>query len=337
MTEANKNGSFSDDCSVDDILRHWLTLSETNRVVFSALLQEVSKVTQLSEKSVGELTGKFMEMSLLSSRQANRTEHFAETASVILVDEEFVSLEDAFETLAMKLSIVADQVLSLSRRGIEVGYNLQEAESEIEELSALVNDLATPENQDHISKIMQKVDSLQKRNTENSKHIQAMSSMDMSEKLRVKERLDQISAGLLLKNQETTETLSETAQETQIISEMIQQIIVGMQYQDRASQSLQSIHDTLTAIDQLESGNQQKVSEKVGSSDPEKLASQVIDTYLDPLPIDKRRKEFIKCVFEGKYDEYATDDAATLNMDKEQHGNVNYVAGNVDLDEFELF
>ncbi|WP_135079503.1 methyl-accepting chemotaxis protein [Terasakiella sp. SH-1] len=344
MLTKNDTLDITHDADAQELLTHWYGLGETQKKALLAMVQELQQLSELSESSIQGMTAKFLEMASLAENQSRRMDEFAHASSKITIDDEEISIADAFATLEQNLSIVVEKILQLSQHGIQMSYTLQDLGTYVDEVHALMSEIQGVTKQTNFLAINAKIEAQRagaagkgfnvvanevrllsqsidkistninaKMNqifdsvTKSQSSMEALTTMDMSENLMVKDRLEQISHGLLEKNRSTERLLNVSAQETHQFAENINQVITDMQFQDRATQSMTGVLAAMDVMVRLINEYQQECHHALKGMVNGQEGVEMVGKIADSLNIGPRRKGFVEAAYQGRYEDYVAD------------------------------
>lgn len=286
------------DPEVQDVLEKWISLSNIQKRTLGALMSELGTSSALIESSVGGLSEKFMSLAALSNRQAERVSAFAENASTVEVDGEKISISNTFVALEASLTEIVSKIVHLSKHGISMTYLLQDLVGYVDAVNASMKDIQNVTKQTSMLAINAKIeanragdagkgfnvvanevrelaleidrisDEIGSRMREISTSVElgqdklkTVSTIDLSDNILVKEKLEKILTSLMEKNKEMEMTLYSTADDSKEISKNISSIVTGMQFQDRTVQRLALISQVMGVLSTIGNEAEQSVYE----------------------------------------------------------------------------
>ena len=268
-----------------DLIKRWLDLSELERRTFAALTRELSLSSELVENSTLDLSERFQTLAVLAQAQMGRVETVISIANTIEVAGETERVDAAMRSVEGILRKIIETILSVSKHAMRMVYALDDVKrdvdaaelcvaeiekindqtrylalnaaieaarsgqagaafqviaGEVKELSR-ATELISQQVRTRISSVMQGVHN-------GHSVLREIATLDMSEHIMAKDRLDALIAALIAQNQAFGNILGTTAESSAEMSETIAQLITGMQFQDRTKQHLAQVIDGLNVL-----------------------------------------------------------------------------------------
>jgi len=321
---------------VTELLQTWMQLSDVERRSFAALCKEVDTARELVEVSTERLSVQFRELAGSASDQARELLQIIEYASDVDVDGERMELSEVIRYLDGMLSDMVSKIVRISENGITIMYALDEllehvksAEScvsDIQSLTRHTNQLAlnakieamraghhgrgfsvVADEVRHLSKhitelsgrIREQMDAVSASVNSSYATLQDVTSIDMSENILAKERIDSVMESLLRQNAHFSEVMNNTAERSEQLAQTIGGMVTGIQFQDRTSQRLTGIVDTLKVLGDA-SARQHELTRKrcEGLTVPE-TDTAWIQEIIESLRLGESRQRFIRYALQG--------------------------------------
>jgi methyl-accepting chemotaxis protein len=131
--------------------------------------------------------------------------------------------------------------------------------------------------------------------------LQRVATIDMSENITARERLEVLLAALSRRNVNLSAVVSDAVRESQIISDDVDGMVTGIQFQDRTRQRLEHVVDTLHVIDKA----LEEVKHNTVQAAPEIQGAVTADLewvkkLLDRFTMSDVRARFVAQLIEGK-------------------------------------
>ena len=270
-----------------ELIGRWVDTAELERRAFNALIRELTVSSELVETSTLDLSERFQVLANIAQAQMGRVDRIIAVAKSIEVNGEAVSLDAAMRSVEDVLRKVIETILSVSKHAMRMVYALDDvaqdvvaAEQCVAQIDALnsktrylalnaaieanrseaagsggafrviaheMKDLSlatekmSKEVRDRISSVTRGV-----RN--GHKVLQEIATLDMSEHILAKERLDALIAGIIGQNRSFTAVLAEAADSSAEMANTVGQLITGMQFQDRAKQHVAQVIAVLEVL-----------------------------------------------------------------------------------------
>ena len=131
--------------------------------------------------------------------------------------------------------------------------------------------------------------------------LQRVATIDMSQNLMAKDRLELLMNALIERGGNLTEVVNEAMKEAEVISADVAGMITGIQFQDRTRQRLEHVVDTLRvvdeALDELKTTTADVLDEPVVETT---IDNEWVKTLLDRFTLGELRSRFVAQILEGK-------------------------------------
>lgn len=344
---------------VDEALQAWMQLSDVERRSFAALCKEVETSRELVEVSTERLSEQFRELAGSASEQARELVRIIESASEVEVDGERMELSEVIRYLDRMLSDMVSKIVRVSENGVTIMYALDEllehvksAEScvsDIQSLTRHTNQLAlnakiealragqhgrgfsvVADEVRHLSKhitelsgrIREQMDAVSASVNSSYATLQDVTSIDMSENILAKERVDSVMKSLLQQNAHFSEVMNSTAERSEQLAQTIGGMVTGIQFQDRTSQRLTGIVDTLKVLSDASARQDRLTREACPDLAVPEIDTAWIQSIIDSLRLGESRQRFIRYALKGAAP--SEDEAAETDASPQGSGDVAY-------------
>ena len=279
------DGRTKPDDRVLEVVGRWLDLSELERRMFSALVQELTKSSELVEDSTSDLSRRFQELAAVAQAQMQKMETIITVARSIEVDGQAVPIGQAMLDVEGVLLKVIETILSVSKHAMRMVYALDDTTRDVEAaqqcavqieainrqtrylaLNAAIEANRSGAAGSAFGVIALEIKNLSVATAEISQQVrerigavargmrsgqavlQEIATLDMSEHIHAKARLDGLVAGILAQNQTFKAVLEEAVASSDEMSATIGQLVVGVQFQDRAKQHVAHVIEMLGVL-----------------------------------------------------------------------------------------
>lgn len=320
------------------LLQHWMSLASMQQRVIESLVSEIAGTSAFVETEAEALSGRFQRLAFSAEQQTARVESLTTLAKGIEVEGEQVPIERIAGLLEGTLSDVVAKILMLSKDSMAMVYALDglsknvvqvdkcmvqlnrinkttnmlalnariEAEragtagmafrvvaGEVQELSKATESLSR-EMQAEIRTVTTGI-------TEGQATLQRVATIDMSENIMAKDRLEVLMSALINRSDNLSSIVADAVREAAQISADVDGMVTGIQFQDRTRQRLEHVVDTLQvlgqALEEIKGRTVAVVPELSG-----KPGSDVewVKGLLDKIKMSELRARFVAQVLDGK-------------------------------------
>ena len=268
-----------------DLVRRWLDLSELERRTFAALTRELAVSSDLVESSTLDLSERFQTLAVLAQAQMGRVETVISIANTIEVAGQPERVDAAMRSVEAILRKIIETILSVSKHAMRMVYALDDVKRDVEEAELCVAEIEKINDQTRYlalnaaieaarsgqagaafqviavevkelsratevisQQVRTRIASVTQGVRNGHSVLREIATLDMSEHIMAKDRLDSLIAALIAQNQAFGSILGTTAESSAEMSHTIAQLITGMQFQDRTKQHLAQVIDGLNVL-----------------------------------------------------------------------------------------
>lgn len=320
------------------LLQHWMWLASMQQRVIESLVSEIAATSAFVETEAEALSGRFQRLAFSAEQQTARVESLTTLAKGIEVEGEQVPIERIAGLLEGTLSDVVAKILMLSKDSMAMVYALDglsknvvqvdkcmvqlnrinkttnmlalnariEAEragtagmafrvvaGEVQELSKATESLSR-EMQAEIRTVTTGI-------TEGQATLQRVATIDMSENIMAKDRLEVLMSALINRSDNLSSIVADAVREAAQISADVDGMVTGIQFQDRTRQRLEHVVDTLQvlgqALEDIKGRTMAVVPELSGEPGSD---VEWVKGLLDNIKMSELRARFVAQVLDGK-------------------------------------
>jgi methyl-accepting chemotaxis protein len=335
--------------ALESLIGRWLELSELERRAFAAMARELTATSSVIENSAIDLSQRFQILAESARAQVSRVEEIAATAGSIKVDGQKVALIDATRFIEDVLVKVINTVLAVSKNAMRMVYSLDDVTLEVKSAGQCVAELQTINRQTRflalnaaieatragkegaafaviareikdlsnqtditVGSVSNRIVSIAESVNRGHEVLREIASIDMSEHITDKERLDSLLSGIIAQNADLSAILAETARASAALSATIAPLVMGLQFQDRTSQHLAHVVEALGTLGEAGEALRQATHEAVpGTFTPGEVDRTLLERLVDKQTLGAVRKRFLAhLINEPPTDEIAAGPAA---------------------------
>lgn len=270
-----------------DLLQQWMSLAVMQQRVIQALVTEIAQTSGFVETEADALSGRFQRLAVSADRQTASVRSLSDLASGIEIDGKIVPIAEIASLLEGTLGDVVEKILHLSKDSMTMVYALDELKEnvqrvekcmeQLDKVNSTTNMLAlnarieaeragvsglafrvVADELRELSKVTQGLAGSMKGElkglTDGIVHghatLQRVATIDLSDNVLAKERLEVLMAALLRRVTSLETILVGAIKDAELISADVDGMVTGIQFQDRTRQRLEHVIDTLHVIDQ---------------------------------------------------------------------------------------
>jgi methyl-accepting chemotaxis protein len=317
--------------TAEELLGRWLELSELERRAFIAMTRELAASSTVIETSAIDLSQRFQLLAETATRQMGRVEAVIATGRCIKIDGEEIALTDATRFIEGILIKVIDTVLAVSKNAMRMVYSLDEVAADVAGARKCVSQLHSINHQTRFlalnaaieaaraganggpfSVIAHEIRELSKQTDAMAKSVssrivsidgsvsrshavlQEIATIDLSEHIIAKHRLDALLGGMIEQNNAFTSILTEAADASAELSTTIAPLVMGLQFQDRTTQQLTHVIEALDTLAQATESLQQATHDAMPDAySAGEIDQAVLDRIVDRQTLGAVRKRFL--------------------------------------------
>lgn len=266
-------------------LSKWLNLSEAQRRVLTALCTEIDVVNDLVENSTSSIVSDFQSLAQNAVDQSRRIEDLVASQDNFLIDNETLSMNEAMSRVEMYLSNLINRTLEISTESISMVYALDDVMKDVHRVDKLVEDVEKINTQtsylsinamieaqrageagrgfqivaremrvlsnqvrDLATKMRSDIITVTNGIREGHASLQKVARIDMTENYQMRDQLNELMADLMKRNKALSAELESTGEMSASITSDVGKLITNIQFQDRTSQRLGNLKDTLATM-----------------------------------------------------------------------------------------
>jgi methyl-accepting chemotaxis protein len=332
--------------AVADLFQRWMALSELELRSFTALVKEVEAASTAVESSTVDLSDQFRSLAGAAQGQIVSIDSIIATANSVSVDGEQVPLSNITSYVEKVLASVIQTILDLSKHAMSMVYSLDDVANEVDEaeksigaiegINRMTNLLALNATIEahragdagrtfavvanevrELSKstnalavrMRQQIGSVANGVRKSHSILTNIASIDLSDHIHAKDRLDQLMTGLTDQSREFNKLVGLAAVEAETLNAVIGKIVTGIQFQDRTKQHLDHVVGTMNvlseAIQSLKSDTRDLVP---GLADDRTLDMAAFEKILNAQTLGKVKTRFLEEVLNGGQSNIAFED-----------------------------
>jgi len=315
-----------------DMLHRFIGLCPGTIAALQTVCKELPETAKLVEDSTRDLSDRFQKLASGAREQTDRVENIVQLASKLELDGKEVSLGEFTQLFDDTLSESVNKILQVSKLAMQMVFSMDEAIHDLEDTSGLITHIqkitkqtrllalnATIESArageagksfavvanevkdvaQEIAKLSddmnKKITSVQDGVSKGYDVLKEVATTDMSDNIMAKENLEKLMQSLMQRNDSFTETLKETAAASQEISDNIMQMTIGMQFQDRTTQVVESCVCLLAGLAETLEMLQRATPEQMGTQ-PEVKAfqEQYAGMMVDVVKLSHIRRQILE-------------------------------------------
>jgi methyl-accepting chemotaxis protein len=353
MTESALD--HSKDPAIQEILLRWLQLSDVQQRSFKALCNELGTATELVETSTDALSQQFQELAQHAANQSAQLEEIVAGANIVEINGEPRPMNDVIGVIDKTMSDLVEKVLHISEQGVTMMYSLGDLVKNVDAVVECVDDIRAITKQTNLLALNAKIEAMRAGSAgvgfsvvadevrELSKDINALSdkineqissvntgvkegydtlkevaTLDMSENILAKERIEELMNTLVNKNEKFGEVIESSVSDTKKVTEIVANMITGIQFQDRTSQRLGLIADTLNLLSNAGAKLDQDTNSAAPSLPKTDFGDEWLEEMISGLHLGEMRDRFLRNAVLGESNNGDEGNTATSDADDGQ-------------------
>lgn len=334
-----------------DLLHRWMSFASIQQRVIRTLVSEIKQTSAVVETEAESLSARFQRLASSADQQTSRVSHLSKLAVGIDVEGEIVPIDRIAGLLDDTLADVVEKILFLSKDAMSMVFALSELKTnvdrvegcmvELDKINRTTNMLAlnarieaeragaagaafrvvageVRELSGATARLAEDMESELNAVTlgiaSGHQTLQRVATIDMSQNLLAKERLEVLMAALIRRSENLSSVVNDARQEAATISADVAAVVTGIQFQDRTRQRLEHVVDTLAfvdqALDELKDATRANTVEP-SEDHPDDLGW--VKKLLDHFTLGELRSRFVAEILEGKQPTAPAADAAGID------------------------
>ena len=319
------------------LLQRWMALAEMQQRVIQALVSEITQTSGFVETEADALSGSFQRLAVSAEQQTVRVESLTSLASGIEIEGKVVPIEHITRLLEGTLGDVVEKILHLSKDSMSMVYALDELKANVQRVEKCMAQLDGVNNTTNmlalnarieaeragasgiafrvvadevreLSKVTQGLAASMKGElkglTDGIAHgqatLQRVATIDLSDNILAKERLEVLMKGLLRRSASLGTIVADAVKEAGMISADVDGMVTGIQFQDRTRQRLEHVVDTLHVVDQAI----EEIKSSTATSLPELVGAvpdiEWVKKLLERFTMSEMRARFVAQLLDGE-------------------------------------
>lgn len=315
-----------------ECLKKWMELAALQQRIIAAVVGEVESTSAFVETEADGLSARFQELAKSADEQTARVESLSRLAIGIEVEGQSVPIDEIARLLETTLSDVVEKILLLSKDSMSMVFaleglngnvtNVDDCMERLHAITKTTNMLAMnariEAERSGVSGATFRVIANEVRELSNATHalaasmqaeirtvisgignghttLQRVATIDMSENIMAKDRLEILLNALVARAEGLTRIVADAVEEAAKISQHVEVMVTGIQFQDRTRQRLEHVSDALRVIDGAISQLSDETGQLCGTwaSEEPSDAAWVRD-MLDGFKLSDMRSRFVE-------------------------------------------
>ena len=270
---------------VQDLLIRWSRMSDVQRRAFRALSGEMDLVSEMIESNISAISERFQILASQSLKQHEMLEDMVNRLQYVEMDGKKLKLTEVFTSLESSLDDIIDRLIFVSKKGINLTYDLEDLVEQVEGVEKCVNEIYNVTGQTNMLALNAKIESarageagagfsvvadevrtlanaiagisdrireqmgtVSKSVASGRETLKEVTTLDMTDNIMAKERLEKTLEQVTLQSNNLTRAVEQTADISKGIASGINEVTVSIQFQDRASQHLMNVREVLAVL-----------------------------------------------------------------------------------------
>lgn len=331
-----------------DLVRRWSSLATMQQRVIRTLVAEIQNTSAFVETEADTLSGRFQRLAISAEQQTARVDSLSKLAIGVVVNGETISIDRIAMLLEGTLNDVVQKILMLSKDSMSMVYALTELNNNIDrvdvcmvELSKInritnmlalnarieaeragtagaafrvvageVRDLSLT-TQDLSVAMSAELKAVTEGIAEGHETLQRVATIDMSENLMARDRLEVLMGALIKRSEDLTAVVADAMKEAEVISADVTGMVTGIQFQDRMRQRLEHVVDTLHVVDQaLDELKRDTDASLPGPAEQTTEDTEWVKKLLDRFTLGDLRARFVAQILDDKQSTEPVEEAA---------------------------
>lgn len=322
-----------------ELLGRWTSFGAMQRRIVDNLAGEIGRASRDMETETSALAFAFQELAVKAQAQSERVGSLSRLAETVAVDGEELALGEITSLFHQTLGDIVAKIEFLSRHAVPVVHALDAVAGSLQRVTECIGQVDAINRQTKMLAINARIEAVRvgdagqafgvvaseigelSRSTQQlaetmrtqlgevaasiaSSHqtLQQVETIDVGASSAAQGRLDRLVQALASRNSGLSEIVAAAADDSADISRRIGEVITGMQFQDRVSQRLQQVTDTMTvlgdAVAELQAESSRACPEAAAALSERDVAW--LKRLLLRYRLSEMRAKFVEGVIEGR-------------------------------------
>lgn len=305
-----------------ELLAYWQALINVQSAALEVMKKRLPETAEIVEDSTLDLSRKFQELALGAKAQSEQVQQIVDAADKLEVNGENVTMIDFTKLFDTTLSESINRILHVSHLAMSMVYSLDDAISSLGDIESFVGRIQKINKQTNLLALnatieasragesgkgfdvvasevktvsheiaalainmYEKVHAVSTSVSKGYETLRSMATSDMTDIIISKDKLDMLMNSLVSRNASFSSTLQQAAESSRDLSSTINNMVVGMQFQDRTTQNISNCVNVLSGM----TNTWQKLQATTARHLPETLSKNGIERELIP-PINAEFK-----------------------------------------------
>jgi methyl-accepting chemotaxis protein len=343
------------DGAVLDLLRRWRELSELERRAFNALARELNSTSTLIEASTLDLSERFQDLAGIAQGQVGRVDQIIAAAGALQVNGAEVPMHEALQSVESVLGKAIETVLFVSKNAMRMVYALEDVardvagaeqcSSQIEVINRQARYLAlnaaieatrsgaagsafnviaremkqlAQATEQTSAQVRERIDAVTKGVRKGHEVMQEIATLDLSENILAKDRIDALLAGIAAQHGRFGSVLADTATASAEMAGTVGRLITGMQFQDRTKQQIAQVIETLAVLEAATESAQQATDAALpGAFTPGGVDQEALERIIEKQTLGGMKARVLSRLLSDDGGEAAAEDAGPVADDQQ--------------------
>jgi methyl-accepting chemotaxis protein len=320
-----------------ELLRNWMALAEMQQRIIGVLVGEITQTSGFVEVEADALSGRFQTLAVSAQQQTARVQSLTNLAETVQFEDQSYAVKDIGLLLEQTLSDVVGKILLLSRDSMTMVYALDELCANVERVDACMKGLDKINRTTNMLALNARIEAeragaagnafrvvasevrelsrstdelagtmnaelklVRKGLDEGRETLKRVATIDMSDNIMAKDKLDSLICALGKRSHELAKTVDNAVSEAETISAAVDGMVTGIQFQDRTKQRLEHVVDTLQVVGEAV----RELESTTRASAPHLPRSELADLdwvkrLMDRYTMSEVRERFVAQVIDG--------------------------------------
>lgn len=319
--------------------QQWHSFATVQRRIIDSLVAELAGTSSEIESKTGTLTRLFQNLAVKAAAQNDRVSKLSAVASGVVVNGESLTFDALGGLFDQSLTAIVEKILLLSQNAMAMVYAFNEVNVSMTALKDCIKSVDSINNQTRmlainarieaarageagrafavisdevrgLSGTTQQVADVMRTHVEkvvqglqqSHEALHAVATIDMSENIMAKERLDVMVGSLLERSAALTTIVDDAAADSDVITQEVGAAITTLQFQDRVSQRIDQVMDTLRVLCDAVGGLQEQYADVCSETDQSEEVAW-LHSIASRYRLSDMRAAFMDRVIDGRESE----------------------------------